>query len=71
MRRSGALILGVLTGLFVGAAFIRRRTVHAERADLYFEDGSMLSLSNGSPGADRLLPLARQIIGHTRLRADA
>ena len=66
MRRSGALLFGVLIGLFIGAAFIRRRTAHAERADLYFEDGSMLSLSNGSPGADRLLPLARQIIGQTR-----
>ena len=66
MRRSGALLFGVLIGLFLGAAFIRRRTAHAERADLYFEDGSMLSLSNGSPGADRLLPLARQVIGQTR-----
>jgi hypothetical protein len=66
MRRSGALLFGVLIGLFIGAAFIRRRTAHAERADLYFEDGSMLSLSNGSPGADRLLPLARQLIGQTR-----
>jgi hypothetical protein len=66
MRRSGALIFGVLVGLFVGAAFIRRRTGGGEHADLYFEDGSMLSLSNGSPGAERLLPLARQIIGKTR-----
>jgi len=52
--------------MVAGAAFIRRQTAHRERADLYFEDGSMLSLSNGSPGADRLLPLARQIIGQTR-----
>jgi hypothetical protein len=66
MRRSGALLLGVLAGLFVGAAFIRRRTAGADRADLYFGDGSMLSLSNGSPGAERLLPLARQIISQTR-----
>jgi hypothetical protein len=66
MRRSGALIGGVLAGLLMGAAFIRRRTANADRADLYFEDGSMLSLSNGSPGADRLLPLARKIIGQAR-----
>ncbi len=62
MRRSAALLLGILVGAFVGAAFIRRRTAQADRADLYFEDGSMLSLSNGSPGADRLLPLARRIL---------
>ena len=62
MRRSAALLLGILVGAFLGAAFIRRRTAQADRADLYFEDGSMLSLSNGSPGADRLLPLARRIL---------
>ena len=66
MRRSAALALGVLGGLFAGAAFVRRRTAHAEHADLYYEDGSMLSLTNGSPGAERLLPLARQVISRAR-----
>jgi len=66
MRRSAAAILGVLGGMIAGAALIRRQTAHRERADLYFEDGSMLSLTNGSPGAERLLPLARRIIGETR-----
>ena len=66
MRRSVAAIVGVATGMLVGAAFIRRRTGNAERADLYFEDGSMLSLSNGSPGADRLIPLARKLVGEAR-----
>jgi hypothetical protein len=66
MRRSAALILGAVAGTLAGAAFLRRRTADAERADLYFDDGSMLSLTNGSPGAERLLPLARRIIGETR-----
>ena len=66
MRRSAALIVGVLGGMMAGAAFIRRRTADREHADLYFEDGSMLSLSNGSPGAERLLPLARRILGDAR-----
>ena len=66
MRRSAAAIVGVATGMLIGAAFVRRRSANAERADLYFEDGSMLSLSNGSPGADRLIPLARRIIAHAR-----
>ena len=66
MRRSAAAIFGVLGGLFIGAAFVRRRTAHVERADLYFEDGSMLSLTNGSPGAERLMPLARQVISRVR-----
>ena len=45
---------------------MRKRERNTSRADLYFEDGSMLSLSDGSPGADRLLPLARSIIGRAR-----
>jgi len=66
MRRSAAAIFGLLGGLLVGAAFIRRRAAHVERADLYFEDGSMMSLTNGSPGAERLLPLAHQVIRQAR-----
>jgi hypothetical protein len=66
MRRSAALVLGVLGGSLAGAAFIRRRTADAEHADLYYEDGSMLSLTTGSPGAERLLPLARQVISRAR-----
>jgi hypothetical protein len=52
--------------MIAGAAFIRRQGAHRERADLYFEDGSMLSLTNGAPGAERLLPLARDVIRKTR-----
>jgi hypothetical protein len=66
MRRSAALVVGVLAGMLAGAALNRRRTADRERADLYFEDGSMLSLTNGSPGAERLLPLARRILGDAR-----
>jgi hypothetical protein len=62
MRRSVAAILGVLGGLLAGAAFVRRHAAQRDRADLYFEDGSMLSLTNGSPGAHRLLPAAREIL---------
>jgi len=66
MRRSVAALLGVAGGMLAGAAFIRRRSAHRERVDLYYEDGSMISLSNGSPDAERLLPLAREILRNTR-----
>jgi hypothetical protein len=66
MRRSAAALLGVLGGMLAGAAYIRRQAAHRERADLYYDDGSMLSLTNGSPGAERLLPLAREILRQTR-----
>jgi len=66
MRRSAALVLGVLGGALAGAALVRRKTGDRERVDLYFEDGSMLSLTDGAPGAERLLPLARDILGRAR-----
>jgi hypothetical protein len=66
MRRSVAAILGVVGGMLAGAAFIRRRAASSERADLYYEDGSMISISNGSADAERLFPLAREVIRSTR-----
>jgi hypothetical protein len=68
MRRSVATAIGVVGGMLAGAAFFRRQGAARERADLYFEDGSMMSLTNGSPGADRLLPLARDVIRQARAR---
>jgi len=66
MRRSSAAILGVVGGMLAGAAFIRRQAANRERVDLYYADGSMLSLTNGAPGAERLLPLARDILRTAR-----
>jgi hypothetical protein len=66
MRRSVAALIGVAGGMLAGAAFIRRRGVQRERVDLYYQDGSMISLSNGSPDAERLLPLAREILRQSR-----
>lgn len=62
MRRSSAAVLGAVAGLLAGAAFLRRRAAPGERVDLYFEDGSMVSLTDGSPDAARLIPLARDVI---------
>ena len=66
MRRSAAALLGVAGGMLAGAAFIRRRSVHRERVDLHYEHGSMICLSDGSPDAERLLPLAREILRSAR-----
>jgi hypothetical protein len=62
MRRNVAMVLGVAGGMLGAAAFARRRGATRERVDLYYEDGSMLSLASGSPDAERLLPLAREIL---------
>ena len=65
MRRSSAAVLGGVAGLLAGAAFLRRRSAPRERVDLYFEDGSMVSLADGSPDAARLIPLVRDVIRRT------
>ena len=48
-----------------GAAARRSRT----RVDLYFDDGSMMSLGNGSPDADALLPIATELLTEAGDRA--
>ena len=38
--------------------FSRRREERRERVNLYYDDGSMVTLERGAAGADRLLELA-------------
>jgi hypothetical protein len=58
---------GFLVGVGAGTLLYRRGAAKKrERVDLYFDDGSMVSLADGSPGAERLLPLARSILGAAR-----
>lgn len=58
------VLTGVLlaAGSFIGAVLVRRRAARRrERADIYFDDGSMVSLVEGTAEAERLLPLARRV----------
>jgi hypothetical protein len=42
---------------------VRRRAARKqERVDLYAEDGSMHSFGEGTPEADRLLPIAHDLL---------
>jgi hypothetical protein len=62
----------VVTALVVSAAAVagaivwRRRVRRKERVDLYFTDGSMVSLEQGALEADRLLPHAHQVLAAAR-----
>jgi hypothetical protein len=56
MRRLLALL--VLVGGPI-LYFTRRRDERRERVNLYYDDGSMLTLERGLPGSERLLELAR------------
>ena len=50
-------------GSLAGSVLYRRRAARRrERVDLYAEDGSMVSIAEGTPDAERLLPLARNLL---------
>jgi len=58
-----ALVAGSLAGL---VALRRRSARRRDRVDVYFEDGSMVSLADGAPEASTVLPLASRILETTR-----
>jgi hypothetical protein len=64
MRKRRLVVTAVVgAGSFLGTMVYRRRTERRRtRVDLYFEDGSMVSLEAGRPDADRMLPLAGEAL---------
>ena len=59
------LVTGMLlaAGSLAGSVLVRRRAARRrERVDLYADDGSMHSYAAGSIEADRLLPIAHEIL---------
>ena len=61
-RRKVVAAVVVSAAAVAGAVLWRRRSRRQERVDLYYADGSMVSLEHGSAQADRLIPLARDVI---------
>jgi hypothetical protein len=60
-RRLWFLLVGA--GSFAGTLVYRRRNARRHtRLDVYFDDGSMVSLAAGTPDADRVLPVAERIL---------
>ena len=54
-------------GSATAIAFLRRRgALRRAHVDLYFADGSMVSLAEDAPAAARLLPTARAILDAAR-----
>jgi hypothetical protein len=67
VKRRLLTVTGFVAGAFAGSLVYRRSLGRRrDRLDLYFEDGSMISLVEGSPDADRLLPVARELLAAAR-----
>jgi hypothetical protein len=60
-------MLAAAAGSATGAVLLRRRVDRRrERVELYFEDGSLVSLTQGSSEAERLLVHARELLATAR-----
>jgi hypothetical protein len=67
MRRKAVALAGFATGALAGTAVYRRWAgATRERVELYFDDGSFVTLGEGSADALRLLPLAQQVVTAAR-----
>ena len=62
MGRRSALAFGAAIGTVLGIGLYGRLFRRGQRVDLYFEDGSMISLEGDSSDAQRLLPVARDLL---------
>ena len=62
MRRGVAWPLAAALAAGASALWRSRRAAAREHVDLYFDDGSMVSLVAGDADADRLLGLAHDVL---------
>ena len=62
MHRAAKALLVAAASAGAAAAARALRTRRRAHVDLYFADGSMISLAEGQPQADRLVPLARDVV---------
>ena len=66
MRSRRLLALGLAAGSLLGIGLYARRGKPHERIDLYFADGSLISLHGDSPQAAALLAHAREALRAAR-----
>ena len=62
MRSRRLLAIGLAAGSLLGIGLYARRGKPHERIDLYFADGSLISLHGDSPQAATLLAHAREAL---------
>jgi hypothetical protein len=67
MTRRLLRLAGFAGGLLAGTLAYRQLFGdRGEGIDVYFDDGSFVTFAAGSSEADRLLPLARQVVAAAR-----
>jgi hypothetical protein len=67
MRRKALGLLGFASGVLAGSVLYRRTIARRrERVDVYFDDGTMLTLADGSPDAEEALSIARDALAAAR-----
>jgi hypothetical protein len=67
MKRKFLTVLGFASGIVAGSVVFRRSFAkQRERVDVYFDDGSMVSFVDGSPEAEKLLPVAENVLAAAR-----
>jgi hypothetical protein len=67
MKRKVLALLGFGTGVFAGSVVFRRSFGRRrDSVDVYFDDGSMVSFTDGSEEAEKLLPVARDMLAAAR-----
>ena len=62
MGRRSALAFGAVIGTLFGIGLYDRFFRRDQRLDLYFEDGSMVSIAGGSAEAAGVIPYAREAL---------
>ena len=63
MKRRSLALAGFASGALAGTAVYRHWFGGSrERLEVYFDDGSFVTVGAGSPEAARLLPLARRVL---------
>jgi len=67
MKRKFLTVFGFASGIVAGSVIFRRSFGKArDRVDVYFDDGSMVSFVEGSLEAEKLLPVAVDVLAAAR-----
>jgi hypothetical protein len=63
VKRRAVALLGFVAGALAGSVLLRRQLgKRRDRVEVYFDDGSMITYTDGAPEAGTLLDAAREAL---------